>query len=422
MARSTSKEWPVVKPYPSFPLTPHARGWVKKIGGKVRHVCGKLPADEALAYWEANAPALRLRWGLPPDGSARPRVDGPTVADVAAYWLGGQQEALLSGKLTPSYFGECRDAVGLVLDHLGRHEPAEVIGPAAFRVLRAGVFAKAKGERTRRLMLSLAKTMFRAAADDEVIDRVPAFGRSFMADLRAPDHRLTGRRGRDKMFDRAEVRALLRAAGRGVGRSSIAGRGGGVHSRMRESAVQIRAMVWLAINGGYHAGELAQLPVAALHLKAGSFGRVDEWRPKTDVDHLVPLWPETRAALDVVLQRLAETRPGDELLFRTSRGLPWVRDDLVVDDDGAPVGGSKQSAVAQAFAKLKAAAGIKAPGKGIHGVRHTHRSISGGAGDPVAARTVSGHKPSGIDAIYEHPPWSRLEKVSGHVREWLRDG
>jgi hypothetical protein len=36
------------KPYPSFPLTSHKKGWCKKINGKVKVICGHVPPKEAL--------------------------------------------------------------------------------------------------------------------------------------------------------------------------------------------------------------------------------------------------------------------------------------------------------------------------------------------------------------------------------------
>src|SRR3954471_16727545 len=83
------------KPYPEFPLTPHASGaWQKKIRGKIhyfgrwaRQVNGKLeriPGDgweEALAQYKAQADALHA--GRTP----RMQADGLTVADLCNHFL-----------------------------------------------------------------------------------------------------------------------------------------------------------------------------------------------------------------------------------------------------------------------------------------------------------------------------------------------
>src|SRR5437016_5229058 len=46
------------KPYPTFPLSPHPRGWAKKIKGKVYIICGHIPPNEAEQVFYKKAPKI----------------------------------------------------------------------------------------------------------------------------------------------------------------------------------------------------------------------------------------------------------------------------------------------------------------------------------------------------------------------------
>src|SRR5271170_2486433 len=102
------------KPYPDFPLTPHASGkWMKKIRGKIHYfgtwakrVDGKLVRiegdgwEEALELYKADAEALHA--GRTP----RVKSDGLTVADLCNRFLTAKLRKRDSGELGLRMFDE----------------------------------------------------------------------------------------------------------------------------------------------------------------------------------------------------------------------------------------------------------------------------------------------------------------------------
>ena len=47
-----------IKPYKDFPLSPHKRGWCKKINGQVKVICGHIPWKEALDIYHRKFAGL----------------------------------------------------------------------------------------------------------------------------------------------------------------------------------------------------------------------------------------------------------------------------------------------------------------------------------------------------------------------------
>src|SRR5205807_7416408 len=100
------------KPYPDFPLTPHASGaWQKKIRGKIHYfgrwakrVNGKLVRiegdgwDEALQLYKAKAEDLHA--GRIP----RENREGLAVKDVCNHFLTAKKRKLTSGELGSRMF------------------------------------------------------------------------------------------------------------------------------------------------------------------------------------------------------------------------------------------------------------------------------------------------------------------------------
>src|SRR5437588_10476822 len=100
------------KPYPDFPLTPHASGaWQKKIRGKIyyfgkwaKRVNGKLERIEGDGWKEAlelyKAPAHDLHAGRTP----RVKSDGLTVADLCNRFLTAKQRQWEAGEISSRMF------------------------------------------------------------------------------------------------------------------------------------------------------------------------------------------------------------------------------------------------------------------------------------------------------------------------------
>lgn len=77
----TSKEWG--KPSQDFPLTPHVRGWSKKINGKTKVICGHISPKEALAIFYSKATALYAGVNATPISAPTPE---PVLVTPTILW------------------------------------------------------------------------------------------------------------------------------------------------------------------------------------------------------------------------------------------------------------------------------------------------------------------------------------------------
>src|SRR5215207_1183381 len=83
------------KPYPEFPLFPHAAGyWAKKIRGKLHYFGPWSDPDGALAKYLEQKDALHA--GRKP----RPEPEAATVKDVANAFLNHKKALLEAGELS----------------------------------------------------------------------------------------------------------------------------------------------------------------------------------------------------------------------------------------------------------------------------------------------------------------------------------
>src|ERR1700682_3823490 len=82
------------KPYPDFPLFPHAAGvWAKKIRGKLHYFGPWADSEGALAKYLAQKDDLHA--GRTP----RPHLEALTVEDALTDFLDSKQEAVDNGEL-----------------------------------------------------------------------------------------------------------------------------------------------------------------------------------------------------------------------------------------------------------------------------------------------------------------------------------
>jgi hypothetical protein len=125
------------KPYPDFPLFPHAtRRWAKKIRGKMHYFGPWEDPDGALKKYLEEKDALHA--GRKP----RPDTGGVTVKDLANSFLNEKQALVGAGELSPRTWADYKVVCDLVVHHFGRGRLAADVGPDDFAALRNKVAKK----------------------------------------------------------------------------------------------------------------------------------------------------------------------------------------------------------------------------------------------------------------------------------------
>lgn len=380
------------KPYPSFPLTPHATGWVKKIKGKVVWIAGHVSADEALAAWhEREASLVRAI----PQAVNVSRGDRMTLGEVIGLYVEARHAETSAGQITAKHFCQLRDTLADLEDAAGSSTRWADLGPAHFSEFAAGLAGMAASGRRKARAMVVGMVEF--VAEEGWVRSKPAFGAVFKrmgqgVAVASPREDLT-------ILTRAEYRRCLAAVLWRLRRPYA----------KRRALQQFYAMLLLGMNGGYGAMEVAQLRGKNLRLdEAIIVGR----RSKTGARHRVPLWPETVAALRVLGPVPAESR-----VFVTAAGRPYCYGAEVRDANGDLVRVADCDTVRLLWSRYCVPVlDVKRPGVGFYLLRHTHRSISGGAGDEMAADVLMGHDMPGMRKVYEHISVERLRAVAEHVR------
>ena len=195
-------------------------------------------------------------------------------------------------------------------------------------------------------------------------------------------------------------------------------------------STQMRAMILLGINCGFGNADCADLPIDALDLARGI---VHFPRPKTAVDRLATLWPETIKALKAVLAERQTPKSEDHanLVFLTRCGLPWVR---FADQKRRPAEGDTKphgtniNAVTGEFGKIMRKLGIRRRGVSFYALRHTFETVAGETRDQPAVDRIMGHaRDSTMPGLYTE--WTgdrredkRLRRVTSYVHKWLFAG
>src|SRR5262245_51370620 len=119
------------KPYPDFPLFPHATGrWAKKIRGKMHYFGPWDDPDAALKKYLDQRDALHA--------GRKPRQDAEalTVKDAANTFLNHKRGLLDVGELSPRSWADYKEAADQIVAGLGKGRLVSDIGPEDFAVLR----------------------------------------------------------------------------------------------------------------------------------------------------------------------------------------------------------------------------------------------------------------------------------------------
>jgi integrase len=363
------------KPYPEFPLFPHATGrWAKKIRGKL-HYFGKWEdPDAALTLYLEQKDALHA--------GRKPRLDPETltVKDAANAFLIHKAALRDSGELSPRTWMDYKAAADLIVKHLGKSRAVADLGPDDFAALR-NKMSRTWGAIRVRDFVQRIRSIFKHAVDVGLIDTPVRFGPGFARPTKKVI-RLERAKSGPKMFEASELLRMLEAAGQ-----------------------PLKAMILLGANCGFGNADCGTLPLSALDLDRGW---CNYHRPKTGIDRRCPLWPETVEALkEAIASRRTPRDPDDAgLVFITSRGWRWHKK---IEDN--PI--SKESR------KLLNSLGIDGR-RNFYALRHTFETIGGEAKDQVAVDYIMGHARDDMASVYrERISDERLQAVLSHVHRWL---
>lgn len=258
------------KPYPEFPLFPHASGqWAKKIEGKT-HYYGT--------------------WGDPMAALAKYQgAYGTTLVEVCGAFTKAKCLAHETGEICSTTLADYRRTCEWLVSFFGENVDANSLGPDMLVRYKEHMAQ-------RRSLLSLGneiarvRIVFKWGYDSGLLDKPVRWGPEF----RRPSKRTMRRQPKAvKLFTPAQICAVLAEAG-----------------------TNLKAMILLGVNCGYGPTDCALL--SSCHI-------LDGWavypRPKTGIERECPLWPETLAAIACV-QRRSE----GPSTFVQGNGRPYTQD------------------------------------------------------------------------------------------------
>jgi len=388
------------KPYPTFPLTPHPSGqWAKKIRGRT-HYFGPW-SDPQAALESYHKQAANLHAG---HASTIPTA-GVTVKQLVNSYLGHQQDKVTSGEIGIRHFDDCRRTLSDWADAFGKATAVSDIRPDDFARYRNRL-AKRLGARSLGRHIIIVKGMFNYAFDVGLIDQPPRFSRVFAppaANIIRRTQREEESTNGKKLFKPAELLLLIDPPA----------------DRNIVTPAFLRPAVLLGINGGFGNTDLATLPLRAVDLEKAVIAYP---RPKTGVERVVPLWPESVAALEKWI--VSRPQPKDArnagLVFLTPEGLTLVRQKVKTSEDGAIDGVINLDRLSHEFDDLLEALRLKRRGLGFYALRHTFRTWADEVRDQHAIHRIMGHSLPGMSDVYvEEISLDRLRAVADHVRAKL---
>jgi integrase len=339
------------------PLFPHSAGkWAKKIGGKLRYFGRWDDYPSALAEYQ--------QFMAPPE-------EVLTLRRACNLFLSAKDAKVKGGELAPRSFKEYHDTCKRFIAFAGGETPVAALAPDVF-----SAFKNARAERWNLVAVgnevtrirSMFKWLFEAREIADPMHFGPDFKRPSAKSVRR-HKRLQGKR----MFSPEQIHLLL-----------------------DECGLQLRSMVLLGVNCGFGNTDCALLPLDAL-----KDGWIDFPRPKTEVDRLIPLWPETLEAIEDWLARRYKPE-GHNGLFVLPGGRSW-------DHPGNPIAKQVNQAIRRA--------GV---GGSFYSLRRTFRTVADGSKDQVAVNAIMGHVDPSMGAVYRQgiAP-ERLMAVTTYVRQWL---
>ena len=391
------------KPHPSFPLTAHNNGqWCKKIRGKV-HFFG-VWSDPQGSLDNYLRIAADLHAGRQPQ-QATLSLDVMTVKDVCNHYLTHQKHKVDSGEIGPRWLEDCRRAIQVFARVVGSQRLVSDLRPHDFEKFRLRLVQKGLGGKkglgahALNRAITVIRGLFKHAFETDLIDRPMKYGTGFQkpsATLKRKARRATELENGKRLFQPKEILAFLERANTPLG-----------------------AMILLGINGGMGNTDCARLPIKAVDLERAV---IEFDRPKTGIERVLPLWPETVEAVRRVLAQRAKPAgsEAEKLLFLTAYGRPWVRENLHRTEHNGIEKVVPVDAIGEEFGKLLNSLGLKRKGLGFYALRHTFRTWADETRDQHAIHKIMGHAIPGMSGIYvESISLDRLRAVVDHVHATL---
>jgi integrase len=364
------------KPYPDFPLFPHANGqWAKKIRGALHYFGLWADPDAALQKYLAQRDDLHA--------GRTPRVQGEGLAvrDLLNRFLTSKQLLLDAGEITPRTWADYKLTCDRIAEAFGLTRLVADLACDDFERLRAAL-AKTWGPVTLGNEIQRVRVVFKYAYDAGLVPQPVRYGPGFKRPSKKVLRKDRAAKG-PRMFEAAELRKMLAAAGQ-----------------------PLKAMILLGVNCGFGNADVGTLRLASLDLDGGW---VNHPRPKTGIERRCPLWSETVEALrEAIASRPSPKREEDAgLVFVTKYGAGWAKEKM-------------DNPVSKETAKLLAGLGLVRAGLNFYALRHTLETIGGEARDQVAVDQVMGHARDDMASVYrERVSDERLKAVTDHVRAWL---
>jgi integrase len=369
------------KPSGKFPLWLHPTGqWCKKIKGTF-HYFGK-DQDAALKRY------VKSKDDLAAGRKPRDEAGVASIADVANAFLTMKEQRVASGELSQALWSQYHVTCDKLIDHFGRSRSVTDLRPEDFAGLRAKV-AVGVGPVTLLNFITKARVVFKFAFDFGMIDRPVLYGNAFERPSKGILRRQRAANG-ERLITAGDAWRLIGAAD-----------------------PQLRAMIFLGLNGGMGATDCSLLTRSMLTTRPGWLNYP---RPKTSTPRRFPLWPETIAAVDAVadIRPDAKSPEHEDRVFLTRLGQPWVR------FNGKEGKRTTMDAVACQFIKLAATTKVKAT---FYLLRHLHRTIADELPDRPAIDLIMGHSDHSMASHYrEKISDERLAAVTSHIRKWLMAG
>ncbi|MBA4192659.1 MAG: hypothetical protein C0467_32225 [Planctomycetaceae bacterium] len=378
------------KPYPTFPLFPHAtKRWAKKIRGQTLYFGPWDDPDAALAKYLLEKDALHA--GRKP----REVSTGVTVKNLANAFLNHKKALQDAGELSPRTWKNCEEATTVLVTQLGKSRLIADLGQDDFAKLRTWM-AKKWGPVRVGDFIQRIRCVFKYAYDLEMIPTPVRFGPGFARPTKKTLRLDKAKRG-PKMFEAEEIRRMVNGATVDAGGESV----------LVQPTTSMRAMVLLGVNCGFGNSDCGTLPLSALDLDGGW---VSYHRTKTGIARRCPLWPETVSALRALLAERKEPKDPVHtgLVFITYKGESWHK-----PEDRNPISGETR--------KLLNALGIEGK-RNFYALRHTFETVGGESRDQVAVDHIMGHARDDMASVYrERISDERLKAVTDHVRKWVFD-